>query len=74
MKDKKILWQQRPIVKEDVKRTTFVNNIFIDSWDSMISISLEKCGTMEVNVIKMSMEAAQDIGFINFDKLSDYIN
>lgn len=51
-----------------------MNNIFIDSWDSMVSISLEKCGTMEVNVIKISMETAQDIGFINFDKLSDYIN
>lgn len=74
MNENKIICWKQPIVKdEDIKRTTFVNNIFIDSWDSMISISTEKCGTMEMNVIRMSMEQAQDIGFIDFSKLSGYI-
>lgn len=72
-KNKIILWGQPIVQDKDIKQTTFVNNIFVDSRNSMISISLEKCGTTEVNVIRISMEQAQDIGFINFGKLADYI-
>ena len=57
-------------VKEGKDITHNVTNIHIDSFSSMVKITIEK--GLKVYTVDFSMEHAQEIGFINIKALSNY--
>ena len=57
-------------VKEGKDITHNVTNIFVDSFSSMVRVTIQK-GT-KVNTVDFTMEHAQEIGFINIKALSNY--
>ncbi len=57
-------------VKEGKDITHNVTNIFIDSFSSMVRVTIEK--GLKVYTVNFSMEHAQEIGFINIKALSNY--
>ena len=57
-------------VKEGKDITHNVTNIFIDSFSSMVTVTIEK--GLKVNTVNFSMEHAQKIGFIDIKKLKEY--
>ena len=57
-------------IKEDKYVTHKVTNIFIDSFSSMVRVTINK-GLKAYNV-QFSMQHAQEIGFINIKALSNY--
>lgn len=57
-------------VKENKDVTHNVTNIHIDSISSIVQITIEK--GIKVDVVKISIEQAQKIGFINIKSLEMY--
>lgn len=57
-------------VKEDKDITHNVTNIFVDSFSSMVKVTIQK--GLEVYTVNFSMQHAQEIGFINIKALSNY--
>ena len=57
-------------VKEGKDITHNVTNIFVDSFSSMVKVTIQK--GLKVYTVEFSMEHAQEIGFINIKALSNY--
>ena len=57
-------------IKEGKNITHNVTNIVIDSFNSMLKVTIEK--GLKVYTINFTMEHAQEIGFINIKALSNY--
>lgn len=57
-------------VKEGKDITHNVTNIFVDSFSSVIKVTIQK--GLKVYTVDFTMEHAQKIGFINFKALSNY--
>ena len=66
-----ISWQQNLSTRKEGKKTTHaITFIHIDSVTSMVKVVIEK--GIDVDSINMTMEHAEDIGFINFEALKQY--
>ena len=57
-------------LKEGKDITHNVTNIFVDSFSSMVRVTIQK--GRKVNTVDFTMEHAQEIGFINIKALSNY--
>jgi hypothetical protein len=57
-------------IKEEKDITHNVTNIFVDSFSSMVKVTIEK--GLKVYTVDFSMEHAQEIGFINIKALSNF--
>ena len=53
-----------------IKNTTNISNIFIDSFNEMVKISMQK--GLRQETIDMSIEYAEEIGFINLNALKKH--
>ena len=66
-----IVWGTTFLNQETMENATHhVTGIYVDSHSSIVTVNIEK-GT-SVDQIKISMEAAQEIGFINIQALSKF--
>lgn len=65
-----IIYGNPALPVEDQKNTTNINSINIDNFMQTVSVTTQK--GLRVQVVNMSMENAQDIGFINVDALKNY--
>ena len=50
--------------------THMVTSINVDSWNHMVTVVIEK--GLTVDTVEITMEQAQDIGFINLNALEKY--
>lgn len=66
-----VSWGVSPYDILEAKDVTHnVTNIFIDSFSSMVEVTIQK--GLNVSTVAFSMEHAQEIGFINIKALKDY--
>lgn len=57
-------------VKEGKDITHNVTNIFVDSFSSIVKVTIQK--GLKVYTVDFTMQHAQEIGFINIKALSNY--
>lgn len=50
--------------------THCITSIYIDNFNNFVSVIIQK--GLEINSVKITMEKAQEMGFINFNALKDY--
>lgn len=69
-KNNNITWKSFFNLRENKDATHVVTNIFVDSFNSTVHVTLEH--GVKVENIGFSMEQAQEIGFINIKALELY--
>ena len=57
-------------IKEKKEITHNVTNIYVDSFNSLVNVTIQK--GIEVYTVSFSMSHAQEIGFIDIEKLQKY--
>lgn len=57
--------------KQDKNITHHVTGVFVDVFNSSVRATVQK--GLEVQTVNLTIERAQDIGFINFEALSVFL-
>jgi hypothetical protein len=67
-----VIVYKNPLFDSELEKPTHnVTGIYIDSFSETVRVIIEQ--GLSVNTIQMTMEHAQDIGFINVKALKDYV-